>query len=144
MASRHPITCHILDTTRGKPAADVECSLFRLGGLGDDGSSSGYSIIEEPIKLGTAVTDGDGRIARWSISSTDASSKTDLDLVPGVYKIRFETSEYFKREAGDSTTAGRTFFPFIEIMFIVENPPDKHYHVPLLLSNYSYSTYRGS
>lgn len=136
MTSRHPITCHILDTTQGKPASNVSCSLFLLGGLGDE-NASGYSIVSDPTPLGTAYTDDDGRIARWTLSATDK----DLELNPGIYKIRFETLEYFKRFPNDS---GRTFFPFVEIMFIVENPPDKHYHVPLLLSNYSYSTYRGS
>lgn len=137
MTSRHPITCHILDTTKGKPAADVKCELFRIGHLEET------SILPEPKSLGTALTNSDGRIARWTLNNT-SSSEGDLALVPGVYKIKFETLEYFKREGSTVTGSDRTFFPFVEILFIVENPPDKHYHIPLLLSNYSYSTYRGS
>ncbi|CDO55945.1 conserved hypothetical protein [Geotrichum candidum] len=137
MASRHPITCHILDTTTGKPAANVNCTLFRIGEFDKDLS------VSEPETLGTALTNSDGRIARWTLAGT-SSDEGDLALVPGVYKIKFQTLEYFKREGSPVTGSDRTFFPFVEIMFIVENPPDKHYHIPLLLSNYSYSTYRGS
>lgn len=131
MASRHPITCHILDTTKGKPAPDVQCTLFKVG----DFETSNTVLDSAPQKLGTALTDNDGRIARWTLTE----GVSDLELIPGVYKIKFETLEYFKKTGGD-----RTFFPFVEILFIIENPPDKHYHIPLLLSNFSYSTYRGS
>lgn len=155
MASKHPITCHILDTTRGRPAQNVKCTLFQLSDF--SGGSDETTITtqqDEPLELGSALTDGDGRIARWTLSSSSSSSSSDLAVVPGIYKIKFETAEYFKQlgktasSASGSTTTSpageRTFFPYVEIMFIVENPPDSHYHIPLLLSNYSYSTYRGS
>lgn len=94
-------------------------------------------------------TDNDGRIKQWvpnpSIDSAQASIIGFEDnkwsvLKPGIYKIKFLTGKYFH----ELNASNRTFFPFVEILFQVENPPDHHYHVPLLLSNHSYSTYRGS
>ncbi|MCM6774792.1 hydroxyisourate hydrolase [Nocardia sp. CDC159] len=73
----------------------------------------------------TAVTDADGRVG--SLGS---------DLGPGVYRLRFATGEYFAAQGVP------TFYPEVTIAFIVED--DRHYHVPLLLSPFAYSTYRGS
>lgn len=56
---------------------------------------------------------------------------------PGLYRLDFETEEYFKR------TERETFFPLCQIAFFVKNP-EEHFHVPLLLSPFGYSTYRGS
>ncbi|CDK25652.1 unnamed protein product [Kuraishia capsulata CBS 1993] len=143
--SSTPITCHILDTTRGRPASDVLCEIFSL------------ASFNEPTPFATARTNGDGRIPKWNFSSE--VSKTSLAqiginddwevLKAGVYKIRFHTKEYFQEialqeDATDSTGRARTFFPFVDIIFEVASPPDHHYHVPLLLSNHGYSTYRGS
>lgn len=115
---RDYVTCHILDTVKGKPAANVKCVLSKLSGG-----------IESVVSSST--TDGDGRIANWG------PRVTSID--PGAYKMRFETGEYLS-----ANNNGDAFFPVVEVMFAVSNPPDKHYHIPLLLSNYSYSTYRGS
>ncbi|MDP2773475.1 MAG: hydroxyisourate hydrolase [Nocardioides sp.] len=70
--------------------------------------------------------------------STDADGRVRFaaDLDPGVYTVTFETGEWFA--AADRST----FFPAVVLAFIVE--ADEHYHVPLLLSPYSYTTYRGS
>ncbi|VVT53819.1 uncharacterized protein SAPINGB_P003766 [Magnusiomyces paraingens] len=132
--SKHPITCHILDTASGKPAASVSCTLYLFeGGLSAKADSN-------VIVLGTASTNSDGRVMNWDLKSdSEATSKwSDSKIVPGIYKIRFETLKYFETK-GEST-----FFPFVEVVFKINNPPDGHYHVPLLLSNFSYSTYRGS
>lgn len=72
-------------------------------------------------QLATAVTDDDGR-AQQGFGG----------LPPGTYRLGFETGEY-----------GNDFYPFVHVVFVVEEERD-HYHVPLLLSPYGYTTYRGS
>ncbi len=109
------LTTHILDTTKGKPAEGISVFLFQQHG---DGWAE--------ITIGT--TNKDGRIP-------DLLRK-DIVLVPGIYKMRFETKPYFDQLGIQS------FYPFIEITFtITEN---ERYHVPLLLNPFGYSTYRGS
>ncbi|MGI4833852.1 MAG: hydroxyisourate hydrolase [Janthinobacterium lividum] len=110
------LTTHILDTTRGRPAAGVPVALLAAAGLTD----------WREIAHGT--TNADGRLA---------------DLLPlgqrlaaGAYKLRFATGAYFER---DQTPH---FYPVVEICFWVGDDP--HYHVPLLLNPFGYSTYRGS
>ena len=70
------------------------------------------------------TTDKNGRVTEFA----DQNGK----LLPGVYKLKFEVQEYFEN----------TFFPFVEVVFVVEK--GEHYHVPLLISPFGYSTYRGS
>ncbi|ODQ48459.1 hypothetical protein PICMEDRAFT_70093 [Pichia membranifaciens NRRL Y-2026] len=122
-----PITCHILDTTVGRPAANVLCELTYL-------SSPSSSAIA------TAYTNADGRVKEWSLANpSDASSEwITSELRPGLYKVRFNTLQYF------SNMQRETFFPYVDIVFQIPESPDAHYHIPLLLSNYGYSTYRGS
>ncbi|KAK6198650.1 uncharacterized protein RJT21DRAFT_108803 [Scheffersomyces amazonensis] len=146
-----PITCHILNTTVGKPAHDVLCQLYYLGPLQDadtfaettveSGSGTGSDI--HPIAM--AKTDKDGRIKKWIIdpyrdtSEAGISNKSQwTQPKPGLYKIKFYTAGYFK------ALGSASFFPWIEIHFQIEDPADAHYHIPLLLSNHSYTTYRGS
>ena len=109
------ITSHILDTTKGKPAQDVTIILY--GGEND-----------EWTELARGKTNMDGRIS-------DLIDKENL-LRYGIYKMRFETKDYF-----DSQQV-KTFYPYVEIIFEIE--PEQHYHIPLLLNPYGYSTYRGS
>lgn len=110
------ISTHILDTARGCPAAGVTVHLARRGG---DGTWH---------EVASAVTDADGRIADWSPEPV---------LNSGVYRLNFEVGVYF----GAQGISG--FYGSIPIVFNAEHP-DQHYHVPLLLSPFSYSTYRGS
>ncbi|RTQ50060.1 hydroxyisourate hydrolase [Hymenobacter gummosus] len=110
------LTTHILDTTKGRPAADVTVVLYTP--LPGDGW----------LEMTRGVTNHDGRIP-------DLLSP-GLRLPVGMYKLKFFTQEYFDRAA---TT---TFYPFVEITFTVTDAA--HYHVPLLLTPYGYSTYRGS
>jgi 5-hydroxyisourate hydrolase len=110
------ISCHVLDTSLGRPAAGVAIRLERL-----DGSSAWHV-------LGTAVTDGDGRAAGLENAVARAL---------GPHRLTFELLDYFRR-------AGQTaFFPRVQVEFIVSSVSEK-YHVPLLLSPFGYSTYRGS
>ncbi len=108
------ITTHILDTTKGKPAANVTIILY--GGAND-----------EWTELARGITNSDGRIA-------DLLNKDDL-LQYGIYKMRFETKDYFDRQQV------KTFYP-LEIIFEIDT--DQHYHIPLLLNPFGYTTYRGS
>ena len=104
------ITTHVLDTSRGKPAAGVPVILEMR-------DARGWS------KVGEGSTDSDGR-CRTILSSP---------LRAGTYRLTFDISRYFDE----------TFFPEASIVFEVRDA-SQHYHVPLLLSPFGYSTYRGS
>jgi len=78
--------------------------------------------------IGSGVTDADGR----NRTLTPAGP-----VEPGTYRLRFDTAAYF------SANQVSSFFPVVEIVFTIEDGA-QHYHVPLLLSPFSYSTYRGS
>jgi 5-hydroxyisourate hydrolase len=110
-----PITTHVLDTAQGKPAAGIRVSLHVQ-------ASDGWK------QVGQGVTNRDGRIA---------------DLLPGAqfksgtYQLKFETASYLAQ------FTKRPFFPEVTIVFHVHDA-EQHCHVPLLLSPYGYSTYRGS
>jgi 5-hydroxyisourate hydrolase len=112
-----PITTHILDTSRGLPAAGVRVALER---------QTGPEIWTE---LAWGVTNADGRLADLL---ADAAHFT-----AGVYRLRFATAAYFH------TLGVRCFFPEVQILFQVDDPRG-HLHVPLLLSPHGYTTYRGS
>lgn len=135
---RHPITCHILDTTRGRPAENVLCQIYRIGNV----SGGSQKATSETQALGKARTNKDGRVALWTLENSFPEF-TSAPL-PGVYKIRFETEQYFVTAANGDAEKAKSFFPFVDVHFTVPSPADAHYHIPLLLSNYSYSTYRGS
>lgn len=111
------ITTHVLDTALGQPATDVAVALERVG-------PEGLSIL-----VGAGATDGDGRVRDLL-----APGET---LDPGVYRLRFAVAAYFERHNRES------FYPVVVVEFTVAGA-DAHYHVPLLLSPYGYSTYRGS
>jgi 5-hydroxyisourate hydrolase len=110
------ITTHILDTTRGLPATNVPITLFTQNG-------------DQWTELGGGITNQDGRLPGLLAD--------DVKLPAGVYRMHFATSEYFKanEEAG--------FYPYVDIVFELDDKGE-HYHVPLLLTAYGYSTYRGS
>lgn len=109
------ITTHVLDTARGLPAADVQVQLKKLV----DGSL---------VPVASAVTDSDGRVKQLTAG---------IALEIGEYQITFEVGDYL-------AALGQTgFFPRVSIDFIVTDAA-AHYHVPLLLSPFGYSTYRGS
>ncbi len=103
------LTTHVLDTTRGAPAAGVAVTLADALG----------------VVLASAVTDADGR----------AGLGPDR-LVDGDYALRFATREFF------AARGTQTFFPLITVEFTIAD--DRHHHVPILMSPFAYSTYRGS
>ena len=109
------ISTHILDTTRGRPASGVSVSIELEQ---SDGTWR---------RVGDGVTNDDGRI------------KPLLDPIPqaGTYRIRFETQAYFAAQKVDA------FYPRVSIDFAVK-AAGEHYHVPLLLNPFGFSTYRGS
>lgn len=110
------ITTHVLDTAKGGPAAGVPVVLDRC-------SQDGHWE-----KVGAGETDADGRVSNLM---------RGLRSEPGVFRLVFDTAHYF-RQQGISA-----FYPSVIVVFDTA-PGDDHYHVPLLLSPFGYSTYRGS
>ena len=108
------ISTHILDTSRGRPAQGVAVTLEQQAG-------SSWS------ELARGTTDNDGRV------------KPLLAEIPseGTFRISFEVAPYFQKLGGDA------FFPRVQIEFHVK-AKGEHYHVPLLLNPFGYSTYRGT
>lgn len=109
------ISTHVLDTAVGRPAAGVEVALERLEG-----------DVWHPLAAG--VTDHDGRIAPLL---------DDVAMTAAQYRLTFATGPYF------AARSERTFYPRVRIEFAIE-VLDEHHHVPLLVSPWGYSTYRGS
>lgn len=117
------LTCHVLDTANGSPAAGMRIELFQFSA---DGSRM---LIKE------FVTNADGRLP-----GGPALSKSDFRV--GTYEWVFYVGDYFASR-GMSRIAGTPFLDVIPLRFGLDDPTD-HYHVPLLVSPWSYSTYRGS
>ena len=114
------LTTHVLDTARGSPASDLSIDLFRLDG-------------DEPVLMKTTKTNDDGRC--------DAPLLDGDALQKGRYQLLFKVSAYLRRSGDDLPEI--PFLDDVVINFGI-NDPTQHYHVPLLLSAYGYSTYRGS
>ena len=108
------VTTHILDTGAGRPAAGVAVVLYARDG-------EGWNLVA------SGTTDADGR-----------AKDLGPELLPaGTYRLNFATGDYYE---GLGTA---TFFPEVDLVFAVSDAGE-HYHVPLLLSPFAYSTYRGS
>lgn len=108
------ITTHVLDTALGKPGAGIAVRLDRLEG-------------GAPVTIASAHTDAEGRVRDW----------TPVALSGGRYRLVFDTGVWF-RESGRET-----LYPEIVIHVDVSDS-EPHYHIPVLLSPFGYSTYRGS
>jgi len=122
--SKDPITCHVLDTLTGRPAPNMQVHLECLNKIP---GSEKFSCS----------TDADGRIALWQSSAGVKGSVKDVLNTAGstsTWKLSFETGKYYGTD--------NTFWPQVDLTFYVKN--GEHYHVPLLLGPYSYTTYRGS
>jgi 5-hydroxyisourate hydrolase len=111
------ITTHVLDTARGRPAPGVHVALERREA---DGQWS---------RVGDGHTDADGRLRSLTPEHSPAT--------PGIYRLSFDTGRYF------TALDIRTFYPNVTVTFEVPEQGG-HYHVPLLLTPFGYSTYRGS
>ena len=109
------ITTHVLDTRLGRPAVGVEVVL-------ESKQPVGWS------ETARAVTDEQGRITDWSSA---------IPMNTGTHRIRFSTQAYFQ------SSGVASFYPEVTVVFEVTDAT-QHYHVPLLLSPFGYSTYRGS
>eukprot|EP00170_Pyropia_yezoensis_P001600 contig_6943_g1604 len=118
----NPLTTHVLDTSTGAPAAGLAITLHRLPSTGIDGG-------DPPVLLSQTVTNADGRVPGEELVPKPA------DWAAGTYRLRFHTGAHY--------APSPCFYPYAEVVFSV---PDAaaHYHVPLLLAPYGYSTYRGS
>jgi 2-oxo-4-hydroxy-4-carboxy-5-ureidoimidazoline decarboxylase len=115
------LTTHVLDTVKGKPAAGVTIELFEV-------SAAGNTLLT------SAVTNADGR--------TDSPLISNQPLRIGTYELQFHIGSYFRATSRD-LVADPAFLDIIPIRFAISEP-ESHYHVPLLASPWSYSTYRGS
>ena len=109
------LSTHVLDATSGRPAVGVGVLLESYR----DGAW---------VEVASGLTDDDGRLKQWL-----------PDDLPGVgtHRLLFDTGAYFTRTGVDS------FYPAVTITFVIDQA-NQHYHVPLLLSPFAYSTYRGS
>jgi 5-hydroxyisourate hydrolase len=110
------ITTHVLDTARGCPASGVPVVLERRD-------------HDEWKPIGRGETDADGRLRTLMAEAGSAP--------PGVYRLTFETRGYFEVQGT------RSFYPYVSITFEVPDG-EAHHHVPLLISPFGYTTYRGS
>jgi len=108
------ITSHVLDTTLGRPATGIKVRLERM----DAG---------KPETIASAVTDAEGRVRDW----------VTLPVAKGHYRLVFETAEWFRASGRE------TLYPEIVIHVRVSDS-EPHYHIPVLLAPFGYTTYRGS
>ena len=142
MSARPPVTFHVLDTGSGVPASGM---LVEISSNASQGDAEPF----EWVKFGQCLTNSDGR----GSGLLPANMK---EIPVGTYKMKFHTKQYYLQS---NTT---TFYPFVsyimpvvnfsshfhkclqvEVVFQIQDPSE-HYHIPLLLSPFGYSTYRGS
>ena len=114
--SEYQLSSHILDITKGAPAIGVMIQLEK-----QNEKTRTWSKIDEK------VTDENGRIGNFL--------KSDSNNI-GIYRLTYLVSDYFKKNKTES------FYPFIEVVFEIKD--GAHYHVPITLSPFGYSTYRGN
>ncbi|XP_029662729.1 5-hydroxyisourate hydrolase-like isoform X1 [Formica exsecta] len=110
------ITTHVLDTSRGLPADGLAVCLFKF-------ENGKWILLKE------STTESNGRCA-------DLLQNERENSTPGRFKIEFRVNDYFRRNATSS------IYPLIDVVFDVQN--HEHYHIPLLLSPFGFTTYRGS
>lgn len=140
--ARDPITCHVLNTLTGTPAANLPVTLTLL--------SSPSAQTQTPLSY-RAATDADGRVKNWTPASSPTAAPVPdfLAALPAVdsataWSIRFEVGPWYAKQGVEC------FWPDVEVKFVVKGRGRegeggwRHYHVPVLLGPWSYSTYRGS
>lgn len=114
--SNYQLSSHVLDVTTGLPAQQIPIKLERL-----EEQSGKWVMVDEK------KTDENGRISNFLPKNTNTK---------GIYRLTFIVADYFSSKKIES------FYPFIEVVFQIKD--DKHYHVPITLSPFGYSTYRGN
>jgi len=114
--AKNPISVHVLNLQTGIPTPGVAVEL-------DQNLNGSW------VKLATGVTDANGRISALYPAGKQAQQ--------GTYKVVFKTGDYY------ASVKQKSFFPEIPVIFTLDNS-SQHYHIPLLLSPYGYSTYRGN
>lgn len=114
---QYQLSSHILDINTGYPAKDVKISLHKM------------ETADKWICIDEKTTDNNGRVKDFLLQDGQTDNK-------GIYKLTFHTEPYFKSQDKES------FYPFIEVVFEIKD--NSHYHVPITLSPYGYSTYRGN
>lgn len=115
-AQTHQLSSHILDISTGKPAPHVIVKLYKLS------TKNTWETVSQNI------TDTNGRITNFLPYSQNTNQ--------GTYKLTFETLAYFQKNKLES------FYPFVEVAFTINN--NEHYHVPITISPFGYSTYKGN
>lgn len=127
-----PITCHVLNTVSGTPADNLKATLTLLSIQGN--------ALGQPKESFTAMTNEDGRVKEWT-SATEKSlvelmgEFTQGERIP--FSIKFEIGPWYEDRGVDS------FWPEVEVKFYVKKG-ERHYHVPVLVGPWTYTTYRGS
>ena len=114
---QYQLSSHILDINTGSPAKDVKISLSKMN------DKQNWTLIDQK------TTDENGRVKDLLPQDKKSDNK-------GIYKLTFYTEPYFKLQNKES------FYPFIEVVFDIKD--NSHYHVPITLSPFGYSTYRGN
>ena len=114
---KYQLSSHILDISQGKPAPNVKISLSKQD------KNQNWVVIDEKY------TDNNGRIKEFLKEEAGKNNN-------GIYKLTFHIVPYFER------LKQKTFYPFIEVVFEIKDT--QHYHIPITLSPYGYSTYRGN
>lgn len=115
--AKYQLSSHILDITQGQPASGVTIQLSKMN------NKKQWKLIDEK------KTDKNGRITDFIKQGPNSSNI-------GIYKLTFLTQPYFE------SLGQKSFYPFIEVVFELKD--DSHYHVPITLSPFGYSTYRGN
>ncbi|MGN7413290.1 hydroxyisourate hydrolase [Paenibacillus sp. SAF-068] len=118
------ITTHVLDTSKGVPAAGVRIELYTLKRDGEQ---------ESKTKVAESVTNADGRL--------DAPLLSGGKLEPAIYELQFHVESYYAHRSLEEL--GQVLWTIVPIRFAVSDA-SSHYHIPLLIAPGGYSTYRGS
>jgi 5-hydroxyisourate hydrolase len=120
------LSTHVLDTAKGRPAAGLKIELWRIG-------DNERELLKE------AITNQDGRTERPLLLGDE--------LKPGAYELVFRVGPYFqnlsRRSEAEAEATEDTFLQDVPVRFRILNP-EENYHIPLLVSPWSYTTYRGS
>ena len=114
---KYQLSSHILDISQGKPASNVKIALSKQD------ENQNWVLIDEKY------TDNNGRIKDFLKEESNKNNN-------GVYKLTFYITPYFEK------LKQKTFYPFIEVVFEIKD--NQHYHIPITLSPYGYSTYKGN